>query len=134
MTEDSVSVFDQFLFLAYLISDNTRYLDRKSLFLAKLELSLFKSMTIVISKEGTSWTGCIHWFQNQFKSYWINRNSLFHVPLAPYIWSTQGGNWPPHPSDNVFVDNLIILFQVPCWECFSECWIVILNSNVLMIF
>ena len=51
---NSVSVFDQFLFLAYLISDNTRYLDRKSLFLAKLELSLFKSMTIVISKEGTS--------------------------------------------------------------------------------
>ena len=36
LTEDSVSVFDQFIFLAYLISDNTRYLDRKSLFLAKL--------------------------------------------------------------------------------------------------
>ena len=46
--------FYQLIFLAYLISDNTRYLDRKSLFLAKLELSLFKSMTVVISKEGTS--------------------------------------------------------------------------------
>ena len=36
------------------ISFHTRYLDRKSVFLTKLELSLFKSMTIVISKEGTS--------------------------------------------------------------------------------
>ena len=35
LTEDSVPVFDQFLFLAYLISDSTRYLDRKSVFLGE---------------------------------------------------------------------------------------------------
>ena len=43
-----------------------------------------ESIQIVICKDGTSWTGCIDWFQKQFRSYWINRNSLFPVPLTPY--------------------------------------------------
>ena len=73
-----------------------------------------ESIQIVICKEGTSWTGCRDWFQKEFRSYWINRNSLFPAPLTPYAHQLNSSS-APNAAHMLICSSAQQQHQLICW-------------------